>query len=512
MIGKIVGGSVGEKVIIRIKSGERVDVGDILIAEDKETKEKFFLKVVNINISSLIARQFIEEMAGQNLESGEDFEIFDSQERFYRLCEAKVLKIKRDGKFYPPRTIPNFFTDVRKIEKEDLDFIKQEGEIPIGHLRLGTKKVSEIKINLPANKLISHHMLVVAATGKGKSNFAKVFLSGLLELGEYSAVVFDPHNEYYGGKGTKGLKHHHLNNRILYISPKAREIPGAEELKIHVEDLEPDDFFGIADLSQAQQEALSLLKKKYNENWIKHLLEEKIEKLIEEFDKKVSGVTFATLRRKMQHVLELDESGRGLVFTIEKREDTSIYNIIKQGIKQRKIIIIDTSSVGEEAEKIIASSILNKLFTSYRYAKQKDEVEFNNLPEVLVVFEEAPRVLGKEVLAKGVNVFEKIAREGRKFKIGLCAITQMPSLIPAEILSQMNTKVILGLPAPADRKAVINSSAQNISDEDVEIQILDMGEALVTSPFVKFPLPVKIFKFEEQIKRLQKDVPDIAIG
>ena len=65
-------------------------------------------------------------------------------------------------------------------------------------------------------------------------------------------------------------------------------------------------------------------------------------------------------------------------------------------------------------------------------------------PDVIsIILEEAPRVLGKEVLEKGPNIFSTIAREGRKFRVGLIAITQLPSLIPREILANMNTKIIL---------------------------------------------------------------------
>jgi len=64
----------------------------------------------------------------------------------------------------------------------------------------------------------------------------------------------------------------------------------------------------------------------------------------------------------------------------------------------------------------------------------------------------------------------------------------------------MNTKVILGIPAPMDRNAVIESSAQNISDESVEIQMLDKGEAIVTSPFIDFPLPVKVSFFDDLVR------------
>jgi len=177
------------------------------------------------------------------------------------------------------------------------------------------------------------------------------------------------------------------------------------------------------------------------------------------------------------------------------------------------LIIIDSSMVGEESEKIISASILNRIFNEYRNAKQSKPEEFNSYPEVLVVFEEAPRVLGIDALSEGTNIFERIAREGRKFKVGLCAITQMPSLLPREILSQMNTKVILGLPAPMDRDAVVNSASQNIADETTEIQMLDKGEAIVTSPFIDFPIPVKISLFDEVLKKdWENDRPEKVTG
>ncbi len=504
-VGKIIGGSVGEKIIMRLKSTASIDVGDIVVCEDTKTNEKFFLKIINIGISSLISEQFVEDIAGQKLEHDVDYNVFDSDDRFYKMCEAKILKIKRNGKLFPARSLPNYFMDIRKVSEEEFNFINKEGEIKIGNLRLGTESFEEIQLSLPAEKLISHHMLVVAATGKGKSNFSKVFLSGVLELDNYASIVFDPHNEYYGGKGEKGLRDHPLNKNIVYFSPRYEDIPGAEKLYIPTSELEPDDFFGIVNLSSAQKEAMMLIFRKYRKDWIKVLIKEKVEDFVEDFGQKIHKATFATLKRKMQHALEL-EGNRGLVFSIEEQEDISIYKKIKEAVRKRKIVIVDTSMIGDETEKIVGSSILNKVFRKYRIAKQKKPDTFAEMPEVLVVFEEAPRVIGNEVLSEGKNIFERIAREGRKFKVGLCAITQMPSLISPEILSQMNTKVILGLPAPADRNAVINSAAQNIGDESVEIQMLDKGEAIITSPFIDFPLPVKIFLFEKLLKERKKNI------
>ncbi len=511
LVGKIIGGEVG-KVLIRFKHGAQVDVGDILIAS--EGKDRFFLKLVNMNISSLVPTQFIEDMAGQKLEYDLDYNVFDEKDRFYRVGVAKVIRIFRDGKFIAPRSIPSFFADVHKVTPEEFRFLASEGEIPIGYLRLGTEVVKDIVIKLPAEKLISHHMLVVAATGKGKSNFAKVFARGLLLTRQYATIIFDPHNEYYGGKGVKGLRDHPLREQVVYFTPHFEGIPEAEPLRISVWDLEPSDFYGIIDLSIAQQEAMDLLFRFYGKKWIYHLFTTSVDEIVRQLERKVYKATLATLKRKLNYALELSDSN-GLVFSLEKT-DSNIFEKIIRAVNDRKLIIVDTSMVGEEAEKVVASSIVRRVFEVYRRAKQSDPKAFELMPEVLVVFEEAPRVIGIEALKKGSNIFERIAREGRKFKVGLCAITQMPSLLPKEILSQMNTKVILGIPSPADREAVVNSSAQNISDETAEIQMLDKGEAIITSPFVQFPLPVKIFLFEDVLaddirNETKVDVEDIAV-
>lgn len=501
-IGRVIGGCVGNHLQIRLKNNADIDVGDILIIND--ANNKYYLKVVDIQMSSLIPSQFIDEIAGQKLEHNVDLELFDSEDRFYRIAVAKVLKIKQ-ADFVPPRKIPNYFSDVSLVTPEDLDFLNNTGEIQVGNLRLGMKSMDSVIISLPAKQLIRHHILISATTGKGKSNFAKVFARGLMLTDDYSAIIFDPHAEYYGNKAQKGLRDHPRAEKLLYFTSSLEENPGAEPLLIYTSDLMPSDFFGVIEFSDPQIQAMDLLFKKCGNKWIKHLIESPAEELEASFEGKVFAATIASLRRKVHYVLEL-EGTSGLVFTTEERKQESIFDKIVNAIRERKVIIVDTSLISGDSEKLIASSIVRKVYKYFRQAKQRNPEVFTNLPELMILFEEAPRVLGKEVLAAGSNVFERIAREGRKFKVGLCAITQMPDLLPKEILSQMNTKIILGTPSPSDRNAVVESAAQDISDESKEVQILDKGEAIIVSPFVIFPLPVKIFLFDEILKLDQKNM------
>ena len=125
-------------------------------------------------------------------------------------------------------------------------------------------------------------------------------------------------------------------------------------------------------------------------------------------------------------------------------------------------------------------------------------------PVVSIVLEEAPRVLGKDVLENGPNIFSTIAREGRKFKVGLTAITQLPSLIPRQILANMNTKIILGIEMKPERQAIIDSASQDLSDDDRNIASLDVGEALITSNFSRFAMPISIPFFEDVVRESKK--------
>ena len=116
------------------------------------------------------------------------------------------------------------------------------------------------------------------------------------------------------------------------------------------------------------------------------------------------------------------------------------------------------------------------------------------------MLEEAPRVIGNDVLKQQSNIFDTIAREGRKFKIGLIAITQLPSAIPRSILANMNTKIILGLEMKPERDAIIDSASQDLSMDSRNIASLDKGEAIITSNFTRFAIPIKVPLFEDVVR------------
>jgi hypothetical protein len=156
-----------------------------------------------------------------------------------------------------------------------------------------------------------------------------------------------------------------------------------------------------------------------------------------------------------------------------------------------------------EAEELLVSVVLARAVFERNKVLFAQPEEFKKIPEMLVTMEEAQRVLSKVAPGGRSNIFAKIAREGRKFKTGLCAISQQPKLIDEEIISQFNTLFILGLADKRDRDILRDSAKQDVSQLSNEIQMLMPGEALITSPFTPFALPTKIHLYEEYLEAIQ---------
>lgn len=484
--GQVVSGDFS-KIVMRIKSGEKVELGELVVIE--EGREKFLLQVYDLIYGSQISSQNLEMVAGMNLEEG-SFSMMDEKLRNYQLALLKpLLNISQVSKTC--KKLPQFFAQVREVAKEDLFFItKPTNPLFLGKLRSGSKEM-DFDIFLEGKEVLSHHVLIPASTGKGKSNLMSCLLWDVLGKDYCGMLVLDPHDEYYGRSGL-GLKDHPQKERVSYYTPSKPPI-GARTLKINLKKLKPEHFQGAIALSDPQRQMLYLYYKQFGEGWIKEILVS---------DKKIEGVQFhedtvAVVKRKLISLLNLEISSGKLycqgIFDEIAGENT--LSEIGRELEEGKMIIIDTSYFSGAVEILVGSLITNEIFEKYKYYKKIGLLE--EKPVVSIVLEEAPRVLGKSVLEQGTNIFETIAREGRKFKVGLIAITQLPSEIPKNILANMNTKIILGIEMNSERQAVMESSPQDLSQDNRNIAALDKGEAIVTSTFTKFAVPIKVPLFKE---------------
>jgi len=493
--GLVISGEFG-KIVVREKSDQKIELGELLIANTKEGK--ILLQVFDLQFGSQISQQNLELISGMNLEENTPINLYDEHLRNYNLALMKNLITIKGNRAIVCKSLPNMFSEVQEITKEDLKFLtKPTHPLFIGKLRSGSKTL-DVDIFLPGKQVFSHHILIAATTGKGKSNLMSIMLWDTVDKDYCGILVLDPHDEFYG-RNKIGLKDHSDKEKVVYYTPR-NPPPGCKTLKINLSIIKPQHFNGVIELSDPQRQAMNMYYKKYGEKWIEAVILEK------QLDVQFRDDTLAVVKRRLLYLLDLDFIKNQLfcngVFDLKAGAST-IKDITKE-IEESKIVIVDTSSFSGAVEILIGSLITTEIFNMYKHYKITGELK--DKPVISIVLEEAPRVLGKEVLEKGSNIFSTIAREGRKFKVGLTAITQLPSLIPRQILANMNTKIILGLEMAPERQAIIESASQDLSQDSRTIAALDVGEALITSNFSRFATPIKIPFFENIVKE-KKETP-----
>lgn len=497
VVGSIISGKHGS-ILIRQKSGAQIELGDLLLVEEKDGS--LLLQVNDIAYGSQISGKHLEMISGMKLEGyAAELDFMDPTLRNYVLVQVKAVAKIRGNSIKIPKTLPSFMGGVRNVIDKDFAFLtKPANPIFFGNIRSGSK-VLNVPVHLNGLDVFTHHVLIPATTGRGKSNLVKVMLWDALDKDFYGMLVLDPHDEYYGRHG-KGLKDHGASSKkLLYYSPRA--IRGSITLVLNIQLIKPWHFRGIVEFTEAQHEAMMVAYNTHEEEWLSEIAR----------GTKLTNVdprTLSVLQRKMDALLGIYAEDDG---TIQSR--TSVFSTsmglstvkdVIQGLENGKKIIFDTSLFTDEVELLIGSTILHEVLS--RYKNYKQEGTLDGRPAISIVVEEAPRVLSTEVLtAMGDNIYSDIAREGRKFKIGLIAITQLVSLIPKTVLANMNTKVILGNELASERGAIIDSASQDLSADDRNIASLDKGEAIISSNFTKFAIPIQAPLFEDFIKQFEKE-------
>ncbi len=493
-LGRIIGRNVTE-IWFRSFKGEDIFLGEILVGEDEEAERKFLLRVINImhDVEASEA-DWAKRAAGSMMDSDRrdsEFTIYDEDKRLFNVAVCAPLGYLENGKFKSPKTIPGHFSRVRHARKPDYKELEAYlGDMVLGSLRSGERVISEVPVGIHS-EVVCHHLGVFATTGMGKSNLMKRFGAATLESGKIGLLILDPHGEYLdGGKaGLKGLEHHPKaqSNLKSYVT---RESHGnVSQVMIAASEIEIQDLKNIYEFSEPQQEFLGAVRGRYRKDWIEHIGNFEVDELYEEFGQRFHEGSISVVKRRVERVVSSP--------LVTSDSSISMTKNVVQHLRNGLVVLIDVSGVGEQEELLVSSVLVRSVFEANKNTF-KNKKEFDAMPPTLIVLEEAQRVLGH---SRG-NIFGQLAREGRKFKTGLCAVSQQPKLIDSQVISQFNSLFILGLADKLDREKLASSARQDVSKLDYEIQTLMPGEGLVVSPKTPFALPLKIDLYEDYLGRL----------
>lgn len=429
------------------------------------------------------------------------------------LATAKVVGVLRraNGEFLnrpAPNRVPIKPGErVYLAKDEDLEKIFSRGHIRIG--RLIARK--SIEVGLDANRLVSRHFAVLAVTGAGKSNTIAVLTREIVNNVNGTVVILDPHGEYV-----------RLSWPGARVNPiKATIDPG------RIRPGELAGMLGIAENATQQRRFLSIAYYTVKHEMIEEGLTPGGREFLERLRDKVEDWIKAS-ENNMKEITYIDHRGRPVMRKLKANDRDSLIRVsdyineflrdfeefigpndLLSELKPGFANVINLSGMEEEQMIALASFLLRGIMkTRVEYIRVSDRKEMRRIAEeypaltkpLLVIVEEAHIFAPRNEGNPASKWLGKIAREGRKFGIGLGIVSQRPKKLDDDILSQTNTKIILKLVEPNDQRYVQQASEQISEDLLGDIASLGVGEAVVVGYAITIPVMVKIYSFERYFK------------
>jgi uncharacterized protein len=176
-------------------------------------------------------------------------------------------------------------------------------------------------------------------------------------------------------------------------------------------------------------------------------------------------------------------------------EALPFYERQRQGSDGHSVVILDLSLLASEVLENV-TALIGRLTLEFLQRIGETSPEARGSLPVVLVLEEAqnyvaePRYAEEESVSR--SVFERIAREGRKYGLGLVVSSQRPSELSKTLLSQCNSFIVHRLQNPADLsyfRQIVPSLFGPMLDQ---LPALPQRTALALGEFVKAPALVRI--------------------
>ena len=375
-----------------------------------------------------------------------------------------------------PRAPPPPGVEVKKADSETLRRVF--GERGESSLRIGTlMSHDDVPVCIDVNRMVSRHLAILAVTGAGKSNTVAVITDRIVRMGG-TVMLFDMHSEYVNSDIGGGK----INPVTPILDPCTLSVG---EL-MHLVNIRPEYHIQEKVFREAYRNTMDKIKRGEDPARFLEILKE-----------------------------ELSNGGKkDRVAILNKVEgfEEKYSRVIKPGVgdiigkfKLGYANVVDLGQVDEECADVVVSHVLRRLLEE----RKKFIVEGGGRGfrhPVLTVVEEAHILAPTSEDTLSSYWISRVAREGRKFGVGLCLVSQRPKALSVNALSQVNNMIILKLVEPSDQRHV-QAASEALSDELLsQLPSLNTGEAVVLGMMVRVPSLVKIDRYRGKLVGSDIDV------
>ncbi|HIM62785.1 MAG TPA: ATP-binding protein [Dehalococcoidia bacterium] len=501
-LGMVIEGSVANGVEVRLDPGvsvEQVKVGTFVTLQG--ANNRFFGVVTDVGLGSTDPRLKYTPLPADDpfvIQALQGTVAFGTISVLPQLTLPDVLGDEQGPA--AAKSIPSHFSRAFTASQEDVETVF--GSEEDGNFWIGSPLDMETKLCLDLGELVKRSMGVFGKSGTGKTFLTRLLLTGIVQSGQASSLIFDMHSEYgWQGQDTdkgrmvKGLKQL-FGSKVSTFTldeehSRRRGLSTDETVHLGFNHIEPEDVELLREslnLSEVAASATYNLREKFGEeSWLKEFLDVgRSGSLLELADE--LQVNAGALRALYNRMGRFTRHG----FMVEhSRVDTAAQMV--EHLERGQHVVLEFGRYGDdEAAYILVSNLLTRrIHRKYVEAKESAMGGVGKEPRPLViVIEEAHKFLNSNVASQ--TIFGIIARELRKYNVTLMVIDQRPSGIDPEVLSQVGTRFCCLLDNERDIDAVLSGTSGSRALRSVLSRLEAKQQALVFGHALPLPVVVRI--------------------
>lgn len=373
---------------------------------------------------------------------------------------------------------------------------------------------------LDGNKFFQRHAVIVGSTGSGKSYTVAKLLEEVSKLKSCNAILFDIHGEYGPIKGER-IQHYKIAGPSDTVSEGIMFLPywllTYEEMQAML--IDRSDANAPNQAMMFSKTVLSAKKWHLGESHkdladritvdspVPYLITTVLAHLNAANTEMVEGLGGRSkqgdFHGKLSRFIQRFEAK-----TVDKRlnfmfaSDAQLLELSYMETLCRQLMapasqgggikILDLSEVPSDILPLIVSLIARIIFSVQQWM-DKDKIN-----PLAIFCDEAhlyiPANTDKEVDRSSLRIFERIAKEGRKYGIGLVIVSQRPSEVNRTVLSQSSNFIAMRLTNADDQTVIRKLFPDSIGNYTDLLPVLDIGEAIAVGDASLLPSRIVIDK------------------
>lgn len=409
---------------------------------------------------------------------------------------------------------------------------------------------SGIAGQLDLGRLVTRHFAVVGSTGSGKSNLIAVLVEAICTQGFPSSrvVLIDPHGEYATAVGQYG--------RVFRVNPDPAK--GERSLYVPFWALPFEELQAIlmGPMQPAAESAVRdevVVRKRMAASHLAHQPPDtavsadspipfSLRKLwfdLDDFERQTfaddsrttpsaktqngsaealssnqypppgagKNAPFAhNSRRNISRQLELMKSrlqdsryafllnpGDDLTPALDGKTKVDLDALVQSWVgHEQSLTVLDVSGLPSEVLTTVVGTVMRIVYDMLFWAS--DLPAGGREQPLLVLLDEAHLFLPDGRDSPAQRTVARIAKEGRKYGIGLGVVTQRPSEIDGTVLSQCGTMIALRLTSSGDRNRVETAMPDDLGALAGMLPALRTGEGIVLGEAMPIPSRIQFFR------------------